>query len=160
MFRDATRAVRLVAAAMQTATFDAAKLEARAGEGGTTMSELADTLVREHRLPFKTAHAITAQVLKVRAQHPDSKPTETLAAVSFELVGRPITYSEERLQEILSPRYFVRVRRTDGGPAPEQTARAVESSGAALAADREWLAGHRAALEDARLALAKASAAL
>jgi argininosuccinate lyase len=160
MFRDATRAVRLVAAAMQTATFDAAKLEQRAGEGGTTMSELADTLVREHRLPFKTAHAITAQVLKVRAQHPESRPTETLAAVSFELVGRPITYSEERLQEVLSPRYFVRVRKTDGGPAPEQTARAIGESAAALAADAEWLAARRTALEDARVALARESSAL
>jgi argininosuccinate lyase len=160
MFRDATRAVRLVAAAMQTATFDAAKLEARAGDGGTTMSELADTLVREHRMPFKTAHAIATQVLKVRASHPDSKPTETLAAVAFELVGRPITYSEERLQEILSPRYFVSVRTTHGGPAAGQTARATEASDAALASDREWLAGRRAALEDARRALAEQSAAL
>ena len=97
--------------------------------GGTTMTELADTLVREHEMPFKTAHAITAQVLKVRGQHPDAKPTETLAAVAFELVGRPITYSEERLQEILSPRYFVTVRKTPGGPAPEETGRAADASG-------------------------------
>ena len=68
MFSDATRAVRLVAAAMQTATFDAARLEARAGHGGTTMTELSDTLVREHGLPFKTAHAIAGRVLKARAQ--------------------------------------------------------------------------------------------
>ena len=61
MFRDATRAVRLVAAAMATAEFDAASLEARAGEGWTTLTELADTLVRDHELPFKTAHAIAAR---------------------------------------------------------------------------------------------------
>src|SRR3979411_2259302 len=58
MFRDATRAVRLVAAALSTAGFEAARLEGRAGDGWTTLTELADTLVREHRLPFKTAHAI------------------------------------------------------------------------------------------------------
>jgi argininosuccinate lyase len=160
MFRDATRAVRLVAAAMQTATFDAARLEARAGEGGTTTSELADTLVREHQLPFKTAHAITTQVLKVRTQHPEAKLTDTLAAVAFELRGRPITYSEERLREILSPRYFVTVRRTPGGPAPEETARAVEASDARLAADRAWLGERRAALEAAGEQLDARSAAL
>ncbi len=160
MFRDATRAVRLVAAAMQTATFDAARLEMKAGEGGTTTSELADTLVREHRLPFKTAHAITAQVLKVRAGRPDEKATETLAAVSFELIGRPITYSEERLHEILSPRYFVSVRKTEGGPAPEETRRAVDASSARLTADREWLAGRRQALAAARKDLADRSARL
>ncbi len=160
MFRDATRAVRLVAAAMQTASFDVARLESKAGEGGTTTSELADTLVREHRLPFKTAHAITAQVLKVRASRPDAKPTETLAAVAFELIGRPITYSEERLHEILSPRYFVSVRKTSGGPAPEETARAVEASMLCLAAGHECLAGRRQALAAAREDLSARSSRL
>ena len=44
MFRDATRAVKLVAAAMTTAEFDAVRLEASAGDGWTTLTELADTL--------------------------------------------------------------------------------------------------------------------
>ena len=160
MFRDATRAVRLVAAAMQSASFDAERLEQRAGEGGTTTSELADTLVREHKLPFKTAHAITAQVLKVRAQHPDANPTETLAAVSFDLIGRPLTYSADRLHQILSPRYFVHVRKTPGGPAPEETARAVRASSAQLDADRQWVAERRRALAEAGQVLADRCAAL
>src|SRR5690348_17845305 len=48
-FRDATRTAKLVAAAVATAEFDAAKLEATAGDGWTTLTELADTLVREDR---------------------------------------------------------------------------------------------------------------
>jgi argininosuccinate lyase len=153
MFRDATRTVRLVAAAMQTATFDAARLEARAGEGGTTMSELADTLVREHGLSFKTAHTITTRALRVRSEHPQARPTDTLAAVAFELLGRPIVYSDERLHEILSPRYFVTVRRTPGGPAPEETARAADRSRARLAENRRWYDGQRATLAAAELRL-------
>jgi argininosuccinate lyase len=160
MFRDATRTVRLVAAALQTATFDAARLEARAGEGGTTTSELADTLVREHGLAFKTAHAITARVLRVRAQHPDARASETLAAVAVELLGKPIVYTEARLGEILSPRYFVAIRRTAGGPAPAETARAVTRSQQALAGDREWLAARRLALGAAQRGLAERAAAL
>ena len=160
MFRDATRAVRLVAAAMQTATFDAARLEARAGQGGTTMTELSDTLVREHGIAFKTAHAITGRVLKARAHHTEVRLTETLAAVCFELIGRPILYTEERLREILSPRYFVTVRRTRGGPAPEETATAVAQSAALLTGDREWVAARREALAAARRELKARSAAL
>ena len=41
---------------------------ARAGEGGTTLTELADTLVRDHGLPFRTAHAIAARLLKARSR--------------------------------------------------------------------------------------------
>ena len=70
MFRDAVRAFRLVAAAIQTAEFDAERLEARAGEGGTTSTELADTLAREHDVPFKTAHTIAVKALKAQAREP------------------------------------------------------------------------------------------
>ena len=62
MFRDATRAVKVVAAAVASAEFDAADLEARAAEGWTTLTELADTLVRDHDVPFRTAHGIAAHV--------------------------------------------------------------------------------------------------
>jgi argininosuccinate lyase len=160
MFRDATRAVRLVAAAMATATFDAARLEARAGEGGTTMSELADTLVREHGLPFKTAHSIAARVLAVRRDYPDVRLHETLAAVAFELLGRRIVYSQERLSEILSPRYFVTVRQTPGGPAPVETARALDEARDRLEPDREWHGGRHGALADADRMLREAASAL
>ena len=62
VFHDAARALTLVAAALATAEFDEARLEARAGDGGITLTELADTLVREHGLPFGTAHAIARRV--------------------------------------------------------------------------------------------------
>src|SRR5207244_9636414 len=70
MFRDATRAVKLVAAAMATAEFDAAALEARADDGWTTLTELADTLAREHGVPFKTAHAIAGRLMAARQADP------------------------------------------------------------------------------------------
>jgi argininosuccinate lyase len=160
MYRDARRSVALVGAAMRTASFDVALLERRAGEGGTTMTELADTLVREHGLPFKTAHAMAVRVLRARAQQHDARLTETLAAVSFELLGRPIVYSESRLEEILSPRYFVAVRSLTGGPAPEATLEAIAASTAQLESDRAWLESRRAALADAERALQEAAAAL
>src|SRR5437773_1935457 len=47
MFKDATRAVKLVAAAMKDATFDVKRLAERAEQGWITVTELADTLTRE-----------------------------------------------------------------------------------------------------------------
>ena len=70
MFRDATRTMTLVAATMRDADFDVARLAARAGEGGTTLTELADTLVRDEGLPFRTAHGIAALLLKARTEDP------------------------------------------------------------------------------------------
>src|SRR6266853_525579 len=72
MFRDATRAVKLVAAAMTTAEFDAPRLEARAADGWTTLTELADTLVRDHGLPFRKAHQIASHLIAARKTNPEA----------------------------------------------------------------------------------------
>jgi argininosuccinate lyase len=160
MFRDASRAVKLVAAAMGSAEFDRVRLEARAGDGWTTLTELADTLVRDHGLAFTIAHAIASRVMKARQQEPGSALAGTLAAVSAELAGSPIHYTESQLAEILSPRHFVNVRKTLGGPAPEETARAAHSSRAQLDADEEWWSATTAALEEAERRLADHSARL
>ena len=136
MFRDATRTVALVAATMRDADFNVARLAERAGYGGTTLTELADTLVRDEGLPFRTAHSIAALLLKARSEDPAASLAAALAKASRALVGRPLEYSEERLEQILSPRYFVEVRRTLGGPAPEETARAITEQRQLLESDR------------------------
>jgi argininosuccinate lyase len=160
MFRDAMRAVNLVAAAIATAEFDAKKLEAHAGDGWTTLTELADTLVREHRLPFRVAHKISGRLIAARLEEPVRPLAQLLAEVSADLLGVPLTYSDEALATILSPRHFVNVRRTLGGPAPEITARAIEASRALLDADRAWWTAAGAALAAAEERLAAESARL
>src|SRR6266851_2496685 len=154
MFRDAMRAVRLVAAAMTTAEFDAARLEARAGDGWTTLTELADTLVRDHALPFKTAHAIAGRLVAGRQRDPDRPLAELLADASTELPGAPLAYSQAALAHILSPRYFVEIRRTFGGPAPEETTRAATASRRQLEADEGWWSQATDALAKAERTLA------
>ena len=134
MFRDATRAIRVVAAAMGTAEFDAGRLEATAADGWTTLTELADTLAREHGLPFRAAHAICARLTAMRQADADRLLSEILSEAS----GGSLTYSEAELSHILSPRHFVEVRRTLGGPAPEETARAAQVSCKKLESSGAW----------------------
>jgi argininosuccinate lyase len=160
MFRDATRAVKLVAAAMPTAEFDAARLEARAADGWTTLTELADTLVRDHGLPFKAAHAIAGRLMAGRQRDGKRPLTELLAEASTEITGTRLIYSEEALATILSPRHFVDVRRTFGGPAPEETTRAAKASRRQLKADEAWWSKATDALGQAEQRLAERSAAL
>jgi argininosuccinate lyase len=153
MFRDATRTLTLVAATMRGADFDVARLAARAAEGGTTLTELADTLVRDEGLPFRTAHAIAALLLKSRIEDPDASLSRALSKASAALVGRAIEIPDARLEQIMSPRYFVEVRRTLGGPAPDETARAVAESRRILAADRSAWLGRREHLAHAEARL-------
>ena len=152
-FRDAVRAVTLVGAAMKDASFDVARLEARAAEGGTTLTELADHLVRQHGLAFKTAHGIAARLLQARRDWPDAPLAAALASLSADLVGVPLDYSDAEIAEIMSPRHFVDVRRTHGGPAPAETTRAIAESRHALDRDAAWIAGIEESLAAAELRL-------
>jgi argininosuccinate lyase len=137
-FADATRAVRVTAAALRDAEFNQARLEAAAGESGTTLTELADHIVREHGVSFRTAHAITARLSATVSHGVSPALAERLAEASRELTGQTFDYTEEQLADILSPRHFVEVRTTPGGPAPSETAIAIERSRASLISDAGW----------------------
>jgi argininosuccinate lyase len=150
MFRDATRVVTLVAATMTTAQFEPRWLEERASAGWTTLTELADTLVRDHRVPFRTAHAIAARLMTRQQQDPQQPLSQLLCEVSAELAGKKIVYDDEMLDVILSPRHFVSVRGTFGGPAPAETMRAASVSREHLETDKRWVRGATDALEEAR----------
>ena len=159
-FRDAVRSVTLVAASLREAELDVARLQARAAEGGTTLSELADHLVRTHDVPFMTAHAIAARLMQTRRERPDAPLGAVLSTVSGDLLGVPLLYSDAQIAEVMSPRHFVEVRNAPGGPAPAETARALGQSQERLAGDRSWLVRQRRAIAAAAAELKARSAAL
>lgn len=162
MFHNAARAIALAAGALASAELDAERLERRAGEGLITITELADTLVREHGLAFDAAHAIARRVAAAvaRPSGPSRALRDVVADASKELTGAPVLFDEDRLAVILSPRHFISVRTTHGGPAPEVTALAVDAARGALAADLAWLERTRSDLAAAAAELAERSAAL
>ena len=160
MFHDAARALTLVGAAMASAEFDTARLARRAGEGWITITELADTLVREHGMAFDSAHAIARRIVKTRGENPAARISDIIAEASQELTGTPIRYTEDRVAAIMSPRHFVDVRTTHGGPAPSVTGAALDWSRQALASDRAWLADTRSRLEGAAAELRQRSVQL
>jgi argininosuccinate lyase len=141
LFDDASRALNLTAAALSSASFDTGRLAAGARRGWITVTELADTLTRENGVPFKLSHRIASRFVAEVRRDPDVPRAEVLRAVSEEVLGDPIDYAEARLAEVLSPEYFVRVRTTPGGPAPAETARAIERSRGLLRQDEQWCRG-------------------
>jgi argininosuccinate lyase len=160
MFRDATRAVTLVASAMASAEFDAARLAEVARLGWITGTELADTLTRDHGLPFRTSHTITGRFVGLLRGEPSLRRADALDRAAREVLGRPLPYDDSALDRILSPGYFVSVRKTLGGPAPEVTAAALVDSRATLARDDAWLSGRIGRLRAAETGLREAARAL
>ena len=158
MFRDAARAIRLVAAALAGAEFDIARMAERAERGWITITELADTLTREYGVAFRSAHAIGARLVAFERTGAEQELASALRAISTDVLGRAVEIEDAKLAQILSARHFVEVRRTPGGPAPSETARAIAVSAAKLAADVQWLADAIARLRTAEREL-KASVA-
>jgi argininosuccinate lyase len=158
MFKDAARAITLVAAAMSEAEFDVAKLAERAEQGWITMTELADTLARDHGIAFRHGHAIAARL--VAAGREGQSPSAALSDASRAVIGRELVYDEADLARILSPRHFIDVRTTPGGPAPSETLRALKASETLLDQDAAAIAAVRSRLSAAREQLRAASSAL
>src|SRR5688572_2352113 len=97
MFRDAGRAVRLVAAAMSCARFDTALMAQRAAQGWITVTELADTLARDHGVPFKAGHQIASRLIAASCAGPEASLGNLLRDVSKEVLGRPIEIDDAAL---------------------------------------------------------------
>jgi argininosuccinate lyase len=159
VFRDAARAVRLTAAALAGAQFDTARMAERASQNWITITELADTLAREHGVPFRAAHAIASRMAAHGSQN-DMGLAAMLREASAAVLGRAIEMDDAALARILSPRHFVEVRKTPGGPAPEETERAIAVSDQTLAADEAWFGDAIGRLRTAEEELKQAVGAL
>jgi argininosuccinate lyase len=120
---------RLLAAVVGTMEVNKELLLERAGMGYSTVTELADTLVRERGLSFRTAHAVVTAVVKL-AESEDvgaggiSPGLVNRAAEG--VIGEPLGLSQELISRSLDPEHFVEIRALPGGPAHEEMRRAIE----------------------------------
>jgi argininosuccinate lyase len=138
MFRDAGRAIRLVASALSCARFDTTRMAERALEGWITVTELADTLARDYGVSFKAGHTIASRLIAAVSAGRQGSLASLLRDISADVLGRPVEIDDAALAVILSPQHFVEVRTTPGGPAPSRIAEAIEESTGALGRDRGW----------------------
>ncbi|MFZ5916235.1 MAG: argininosuccinate lyase [Chloroflexota bacterium] len=146
----------LYAAVFETLDVNREHLAARAAVGFTTATELADTLVRDAGLPFRTAHGVVARLVKLamaRGLQPGEVTSGLLDEAAEAVIGRPLSLPEVRVQQALDAVHFVAVRSQPGGPAPATVHAWLDGADRSLQVDREWLAGELARLSQARSTL-------
>ncbi|MDQ3134418.1 MAG: argininosuccinate lyase [Acidobacteriota bacterium] len=146
-FRDARRSISLFAAALSTATFNVAVLRERAGRDFITVTELADTIVRSEGLPFRAAHHVVAKGVGLALEGGQELTHSLLQAVAREVLGRELRITPEEVRIALDPEQFVRVRTILGGPAPEETRRALDGERMRERANHQWYDETLTALE-------------
>ena len=148
------RAYMLLAEMLATTAFHTERMAEEAGKGFSTATELADIIVREFGISFRTAHGIVG-----RAVRKGSLSLETVEEAAEEMASlslRDLGLSEKMIEEALDPRYSIGVRNVPGGPAPSAVDAHREMRGTALDADGDWWEHFEADLDRAitRLVLA------
>jgi len=110
-------------------------------------TELANQIVRDYELGYRTAHEIVNEfVLASREQKIPATEAraELLDEAAQKVLGRELGMAEARLRELLDPAYFIRVTNSRGGVAPDEVARMIADRRRKLADAR---ARHRKRIE-------------
>jgi len=147
--RDANRAVSLLGNTLKSATFKKETLRKRAGENFITVTELADTIVRRENLSFHTAHKIVAKSVRDALASNSEITHEILQSAASEVTGGELLLSAEETKQAMSAENFVNIRKIYGGPAPEETRRALSIEREYESADEKWFTTANEFLENA-----------
>jgi argininosuccinate lyase len=95
----------------------------------STATELADLIVKEKKLPFRTAHQIVGAVVSTAIKEglsPSEISAEYIDRIAMTTTGVGVGLSEEQVSSALTPLLAVKSRNVLGGPAPEIVERQVQ----------------------------------
>ena len=135
------------------------------GDDWTTSMELADTLERDYKVPFRIGHSF-ASLIVGEARQNNFKPANfpysaaqrlfTQAAEKYQWKTRQLPLDEKAFRATLSPETMARTRVGTGGPQPAEVRRMLAGARQSLESDQTWLNERRQRLADASTALDKA----
>lgn len=114
-------AVRLMALLVAELRVRPERMRAFLAGAGTTMTAVADLLVR-HGLPFRQAHDAVGRLVAERPDAGEAPAGEVAAALSTAVAavaGRAVEVPVDELAAALDPEAVARAARYGGGPAPE-----------------------------------------
>jgi len=117
--------------------FNVERMRSEADSGFATATELADVMVRDYGLPFRSAHGIVG-----RAVRNGRLDLETLEAAAKEMGGISLIecgLTEESVLHALDVDYSIRVRTATGGPAPEASEALLSEKTGVLFNDIAWV---------------------
>ena len=131
----------------------------------TTSVELAETLQRQHQVPFRVGHAFASSIVSF-ARANGMKPKDSPYAKAVELYAQAIAkfklpepklpLSEPLFRQLLSPEHMVKSRVGIGGPQPDVVEHMLARARTTLSADKTWMQKTRQNLRDADVNLDKA----
>jgi argininosuccinate lyase len=123
-----------------------------ARKGFSTVTELADTLVREYGFPFRTAHEVVGSVVKKAVDSGLDSTKITSARVEKtikELLKKDLKINPKSVHKALDPQENIQMRHLPGGPAFEEVARMLEDRAEVLRSKKEFISNCRSNIAEA-----------
>jgi argininosuccinate lyase len=158
-FDKTAAALKLWAGIISTLTVNKEIMRRRTLDYWALATDLAGAIVRECNLSWRTAHQITA-ILVRKALEQGKKPldidNEFLDQAAREYMGKPIDLGNQRIREVLDPLRAVKARTLLGGTAPAEVTRQIENCFARLRKDTKALTHKKQKLADAAARLERA----
>jgi argininosuccinate lyase len=111
---------------LNNSRFNKEILHERCKNGFSTVTELADVLVRNHEVSFRTAHKVVSRYVKELSDSGLTLldgSTKKFNSVVEEIIGSSIHFTNEEYQKAIDPKHFVQIRNVIGGPSPLETRR-------------------------------------
>ena len=144
MSANASRALRLFAGVMSHAEVDRERMCRAVNRNFLTVTELADTLVREEGMSFGMAHRLVAASVRGvgREDSPERLVTE-MERLSLEIAGKKLSKPREVWLCALDPVHFISIRTIPGGPAPEAVRAQIAAARKEQTEAQEWLNAKR-----------------
>ncbi|MBN1431417.1 MAG: argininosuccinate lyase [Methanomicrobiaceae archaeon] len=144
---DAKASLKIISGMIDTASFNTERMNEEAGKGFSTATELADVMVREFGLSFRTAHGITGRAVRMKKIDIDTleEAAKEMAGISLKGLGM----TDEDVKRALDVAYSVNTRIATGGPAPAAVKAAISGKTAALKEDTEWITDMKIRNEEA-----------
>ena len=140
--------VRILDGCLATLKFNLPRLESSSGAGFSTATEIADSLVRITKMPFRTAHSIVGRIAAA-----GGRPSlAELDRISAEIAGYRASergFSDADLERALDPKSNVALRANTGGPAPAETKRMIKDRLSGIAAGEQRMAQRRCRVQRA-----------
>ncbi len=137
----------ILADMITTASFNTGRMADESDRGNSTATELADLMVREFGMPFRTAHNIVGRAVKLGGLSLAIVETAGKEICGWSLIEKGLT--QGHIDRALSPLHMVAAKQSTGAPSPAMMKAAAACAAAVLARDDAAAAALRAALSAA-----------
>lgn len=125
----------------------------------TASQEIADVLMREHKLPFRVGHHVASQMVSY-AKANNIKPTEfpysQMQRIYAEVIekeypqaSKQCPMTEADLKKALDPMAIINNRQTAGGPQKKELLKAIEHTDTQIQKAQKWAHAEKQAIQNA-----------